>query len=180
MRLDYLALPFRIEQIGKTFRRLVALHHFGIVGHHAQRRSHRGIEAVGVAVLRRNVFRDIFRHVGCQHALTLPGQKLGRIAGAHRVRNMQAGSIFLSHPRKDTLAAGSLNSRVNSGKFLLERLADLLGKLKIGRRIPSKLAFLGRRRDQRRCYCRRRRWRCAQRRRINKRQRRCGFQKVSA
>src|SRR6185437_14855772 len=87
---------------------------------------------------------------------------------------------FLSYPRKDTLAAGSLDARVDSGKFLLECLADLLGKLKVGRGIPGELAFLGRRRDQRRCYCSRRRWRCAQRRRINKRQRRCGSQNVAA
>jgi len=70
MRLDDLALPFRIEQIGKTLRRLLGLHQIGVVGDDAEPDAPARKLAVHILVFRGIKLRDVFRHVRrkvCRH-----------------------------------------------------------------------------------------------------------------
>ncbi|GCC44831.1 hypothetical protein chiPu_0029044 [Chiloscyllium punctatum] len=67
MRLDDLALPFRIEQIGRALRRLLGLHQTGVVGNDRQPDPEARELSIGIAMLVRRswytVFPPIFRCV---------------------------------------------------------------------------------------------------------------------
>ena len=115
MRLDDLAFPFRIEQIGKAFRRLFALHQLGIVGDHAQRRAQRRVEPVRIAMRGRNMFGDVLGHVGRQHVLPLPRQELRGVAGVDGIDRVDAAGIFLADAGEDALGAGALDPRRDAG-----------------------------------------------------------------
>src|SRR6185437_1352395 len=95
-----------------------------------------------------NVSRNIFRHIGREQALALPGQELRGVTGADRVSNAQTGGVFLPDASKNTLASGALDPNANPGEFLLERLAHLLRELKVGRCVPGEFAFFRRCSDQ--------------------------------
>ena len=60
MRLDDLAFPFRVEQIGKAFRRVLGLDELRVVLDRRQREAVGGVKPVRVAIVGR-IFRDIGR-----------------------------------------------------------------------------------------------------------------------
>ena len=126
MRLDDLALPLRIEQIGEALRCLFLLHQVGVVGDHAQEHAEAREVTVGVLVLGRIEFRDIFRNVGRKHALILPVDEMRRIRRVDHVNRMHIGRVFLTDTLQQPLGARALDLAGNSGIFRLERLADLL------------------------------------------------------
>ena len=71
MRLDHLAGPFRIEQVGKALRRILGLHQIGVVADHAQSDAEAGEQAVGVLVLgadRTSPRPPARRAAGCRRA----------------------------------------------------------------------------------------------------------------
>src|SRR5262245_32103014 len=144
MSLDDLALPFWIEQISKTFRRLLTLYQLGVVGNHAERGANGGVLPIGIAMLRRNMFGDILRHIGRQQILTLPCKKLRSVPCAHGVRHMQARREFLRDAGKNSFAARPLDTHAYTGKSLLESLSDFFRKLEIRRGVPGDLALFRR------------------------------------
>ena len=150
MRLDDLALPFRIEQIGEALRRFFLFHQIGVVGDDAEEDAEAGIGAVHVLMLGRIEFRYVFRHVGRQHALILPIHQQRSVRRIDHVDGMHVGGIFLADALQQTFGAAALDPAGHAGIFGLERLADLLRQLQVDRGIPGDLAFLLGGLDQRR------------------------------
>jgi hypothetical protein len=157
MRLDDLALPFGIEQIGKALRRVIGLHQAGVVGDDAEPDAKAGKLAVHVLVLGRIVFGDLLRHVRRQNALALPDDEMRRIRRVHDVDGVDVAGIFLADALEHALRAGALDPHRDARIFRLEGLGQLLRDRQIGRRIVDDLAFLLGRLDQRRCHRFRRR-----------------------
>ena len=62
MRLDDLALPFRIEQIGEALRRFFLFHQVGVVGDDADPDAEAGEHAIRVLVLGRIELGDVLGH----------------------------------------------------------------------------------------------------------------------
>src|SRR5262249_42777364 len=145
MGLDDLAFPPRIEQIGETLRCVLAFHQLSVIGNHTERSADRRIEAIGIAMLRWNVAGNVPGHAGHKQILSFPCEKLRGVAGTDRIGNMQSRRIFLCHARKNSLAAGSLDTNTDARKLLFEGLADFFRELEVGRSVPSKLALFCRR-----------------------------------
>ncbi len=148
MRLDDLALPFGIEQIGKTLRRLLGLHQFGVVGDDAEPDAPACELAVDIPVLRRIEFGDILRHVRRENAVALPDDEMRGIGRIHHVDGVDVAGIFLTDALEHALRAGALDAHGNARIFRLEGLCQFLGDRQIGRGIMDDLAFLGGGRDQ--------------------------------
>ena len=62
MRLDELARPFRVEQVGEALGRFFDLHELGVVGDAAQPQAPSGEQAVRVLVLGWEVLGNVLRH----------------------------------------------------------------------------------------------------------------------
>ena len=150
MRLDDLALPFRIEQIGEALRRVLRLHQVGVVADDAQADAEAREHAVGVLVLGRIVLRDVLRHERRQQAVALPDDEVRGVGGVHRIDRVDAAAVFLADALEHALGAGALDAHGDAGIFRLERLGDLLGERQVDRGVIDDLAFLLGRLDQRR------------------------------
>ncbi len=148
MGLDQLALPFRIEQVGKAFRRVLRLHQIGVVGDDAQADAEARIHAVGVPVLRRIVLGDVLGHEGREQPVALPDDQMGRIRGVHHVDRVDVAAVFLPDALKHALGAGALDPHRDAGIGGLEGLGDLLGERQVDRGVIDDLAFLLGRLDQ--------------------------------
>ena len=150
MRLDDLALPFRIEQIGEALGRLFLFHQIGVVGDDAEEDAEAGEGAVHVLVLGRIELGHVFRHVRRQHVLVFPVDEVRGVRRVDHVDRVHVGGIFLADALQQALGAGALHLAGDAGIFGLERLADLFGQLQVDRGVPDHLAFLLGRLDQRR------------------------------
>ena len=141
VRLDDLALPFGIEQIGKTLRGLLRLHQIGVVGDDAEPHAKTRKLAVNVLVLGGIEFRDVLRHIGCQNAIALPDDEMRRIGGIHHIDCVDVAGIFLTDALEHALCAGALDAHLNPGIFRLESLRQFLGNRQIGRGVVDDLTF---------------------------------------
>ena len=150
MRLDDLALPFGIEQVGKTLRRVLGLHQIGVVGDDAEPDAEACELAVGIPVLGRIEFRDIFGNVGRQDAVALPDDEVRGIGGIHDIDGVDVAGIFLADALEHAFGAGALHPHRDPRIFGLERLGELFGDRQVGRGVVDDLTFLLRRLDQRR------------------------------
>ena len=157
MRLDDLALPFGIEQIGKTLRRVLRLHQIGVVGDDAEPDAEARELAVGVLVLGRIEFCDLLRHVRRQNAVALPDDEMRGIGRVHDVDGVDVAGIFLADALEHALGAGALDPHRDARIFRLERLGQFLRDRQIGRGVIDDLAFFLRCLDQRRRHRFRRR-----------------------
>ena len=75
MRLHDLALPFGIEQIGKTLRCVLSFHQIGIVSDDREPDAKTCKLAVDVTMLGGKT-RDILRHIGRQNAVAFPDDEM--------------------------------------------------------------------------------------------------------
>ena len=64
MRLDHLARPFRIEQVGKALRRVLLLHQVGVVAERGDQHARRDVEPVRIVVVLVVILGDLLRQVG--------------------------------------------------------------------------------------------------------------------
>ena len=182
MRLDDLALPFGIEQIGKTFRRFLRLHQIGVVGDDAEPDAQARKLAVDVLVFGGIELRDVFRHIGRQNAVALPDDEMRGIRRIHHIDRVDVAGIFLADALEHALRACALDAHGDAGIFRLERLRQFLRDRQIGRGVVADLAFLLRGLDQRRRdrFRRRRRGHDAGRERRARKQCACPLEHVAA
>src|SRR4051812_25194136 len=131
MRLDDLAGPFRIEQIGETLRRVFGFHQRRIVADDAQPDAEARELAVRVLVFGRVELRDVLRHVGLQDPVALPDDEMCCVRRVHHVDRANIAGILLSDALEHALGAGSLHAHRDAGIFRLERLGDLLGERQV-------------------------------------------------
>ena len=150
MRLDDLALPFGIEQVGKALRRVVGFHQIGVVGDDAEPDAETRELAVRVLVLGRIKLCDILRHVGRQKAVALPDDEMGGVRRVHDIDGVDVAGIFLADPLEHALGAGAFDVDLDARIFRLERLGELFRDRQVGRGVIDHLAFLFGRLDQRR------------------------------
>ncbi len=130
MRLDDLALPSWIEQIGKTLRRLLRLHQIGVVGDDREPDAEAGKLAVHVPVLGRIEFGDILRHVRREDAVALPDDEMRGIRRIHHIDGVDVAGIFLADSLEHALRAGALDAGDRQiGRGVVDDLAFLLGGL---------------------------------------------------
>ena len=148
MRLDDLARPFRIEQVGKARRRHLALDEVGVVGDRAQAHAEACEHSVGILVLGGIMLGDVRRHEGSQKAVALPHDEMGSVRRIDHVDPVDAARIFLADALEHALGAAALDAHGDTGKRCLERSRDLLGQRQIDRGIVVDLSFLPRRLDQ--------------------------------
>ena len=124
MRLDDLALPFGIEQIGKTLRRFLRLHQIGVVGDDAEPDAPARELAVDVPVFGRIELRDVFRHVGRQNAVALPDDEMRGVRRIHHVDGVDVAGIFLADALEHALRAGALDAHGDTGYFASNAFAS--------------------------------------------------------
>ena len=141
MRLDDLADPFRIEQVGETLRRVCGLHQVGVVGDHAERHAEAREGAVGILVLGRVILGDVLGQIGCEQAVALPYDQVRGVRGIDDVASMNVAAVFLPDALEDAFCARTLGAHRNPGILRLERLRDLLGDRQVDRRVVDDLAF---------------------------------------
>src|SRR5207237_10699676 len=148
VRLDDLARPLWIEEVGEALRCLLLLHQPGVVTDHRQPDAPAGEEAAGLLVLGRVVRRYVLREIGRQDAVALPDDEMSRIRAVDHVHCVDAAAVLLADALEDPLAAGALHPHGDARILRLERLRDALGDGKIDRGVPDDLAFLPRRFDE--------------------------------
>ncbi len=136
MRLDDLAFPFRVEQIGETFRRVLGLDELRVVLDRRQREPVGRVKPVRIAMVGR-VFRDIGRHVGSEPALFLPGEQRRHIGTFDDVGGADIAAALLRDALHDALAAVAFDLHVDAGMRRLEGLGDLLRRLQLDRGVPD-------------------------------------------
>ena len=150
MRLDDLARPFRIEQVGEALRRVLGLHQIGVVAERGEPYARQCESAVRVAMLGREMLRDLLRHIGREPAVALPDDEMRRVRGVDDVGGVDVARHLLRDALEDALGAGAFDPHRDAGIFRLERLGELLGDRQIHRGVEGELAFLLRSLDQRR------------------------------
>src|SRR5262249_2382728 len=148
MRLDQLARPFRIEQIGKALRRLLLLHQAGVVGDRRDQDPRRDVQAIRVVVLPREMLRDLLREIGCQPAVALPHDAVRLVGRVDDIDGMNIAAVFLADAGEDPLGTGALDAHGNAWELLLERLGQPLRKGQVHRGIEGDLSFFLCRFDQ--------------------------------
>ena len=79
MRLDDLARPFGIEQVGEALRRLLALDEIGVVGDRAETHAKAREHPVCILVIGGIVHGDIRRHEGGKNAVAFPYDEVRRV-----------------------------------------------------------------------------------------------------
>src|SRR3954447_12024330 len=114
MRLDDLAFPFRVEQIGETFRRVLGLDELRVVLDRRQREPVGRVKPIRIAIVGR-VFRDIGRDVGSEPALFLPGEQRRHIGTFDDVGGADIAAALLRDALHDALAAVSFDLHVDAG-----------------------------------------------------------------
>ena len=157
MCLDDLALPFRIEQVGIALRCVLRLHQARIVADHLDPGAGGRIGAVGIDLVRREIFGDVVGQIGHEPVLRFPIQVVSRIGGVGDIDRIDTAALLLRDTLVDSLGPGALDAHRDAGIFGLERLAEPFGGIELERRIIGDLAFLARRFDQFRCDAGRRR-----------------------
>ena len=150
MRLDDLAHPLRIEQVGIGFRRILGLDQLGVVGDRRERDAPRGEHAIGVFVHGGKELRHVFRHERRQHLGALPHDEVRGVGAVHHVAVIDLVLELLADALEVALRPRALDLHGDAGIPGLEGLGDLLAQGQVDRRVPGELAFLLRRLDQRR------------------------------
>ena len=124
MRLDHLAHPFRIQQIGEALRRVLRLHQVGVVAERGHQTREVANRPVGIAVLGGIVLRDLLGHVRGEPAVALPDDEMRGVGGVDDVDGMDAAPVFLANALEHALGAGALDAHRDAGILRLEaRLA---------------------------------------------------------
>ena len=149
MRLDHLAAPFRIEQIGEALRRVLGFHQIGVVGDDAEPDAE-AREQPSASCARRDSASPRPPARTAQDALAPPDDEMGGVRGVHHVDRVDAARILLADALEHALGAGALDAHGDARVFGLERLGDLLGERQVDRGVVDDLAFLLRGFDQRR------------------------------
>jgi hypothetical protein len=153
MRLDHLARPFRIEQVGETFRSVLRPHQTGVVAErgkpHARRhpRSTRIIELSGI------VPSHLLGKIGNEPTAALPDDEMRGIRAIHQVDSVNAAFHLLSDALEHPFRSGAFHSHADVGVFGLERLPELLRDREVHGGIEGEPAFLPRGLDQSRRNC---------------------------
>ena len=142
MSLHHLAHPFRIEQVGKTFRRLLRLHQVGVVTERREPDPRRHPQPVGVVVLRRVVARDLLGQIGRKPIVALPHDEVRAVRAVDHVDRVDAALQLLADALEHALGAGTFHAHGDAGEFRLERLGEFLRDRQIHRGIEGKLALL--------------------------------------
>ena len=106
--------------------------------------------AVGILVLGRIEFGDVFRNIRLEHALILPVDQMRGVRRIDDVDRMNIGGVFLPDTLQDAFGARALDLAGDARIFGLEGLADLFRQLEVDRGVPDDLAFFLGRLDQRR------------------------------
>jgi hypothetical protein len=154
MRLDDLARPFRIEQVGIAPGRLLGrLHHVGVVADDADPGAEGRERAVRILVLLRIELGHVLRQIGLENAFALPDDEVGGIGRIDHVDGVDPAGIFLTDALKHAFGAGALHAHRDAGIFRLERLGDALRDRQVDRGVVDDLAFLLRRLEQLRRDC---------------------------
>ena len=148
MRLDDLALPLGIDEVGKALRRVLWLHQGAIVTNRNEPGANRCVQPVCVDMLRRKMLDHVLAHVGRKPAIALPRQKMSRIRAGDDVDGIDMAVLLLTNALKYPLRARALDANGDPRIFRLEHLAELFRDLKLPRRIEADLALLPRRLDQ--------------------------------
>ena len=148
VRLDHLALPLRIEQIGEALRRLLGLHQAGVEADHAQADAEAREQAVGVLVLGGIVLGHVLGDMRRQDPLCAPDDEMRRVRRVDDVHGGDAAGILLRDALEHALGAAALDPHADAGEFRLEGLGDLLGHRQVDRGVVDDLALFLRRRDQ--------------------------------
>jgi hypothetical protein len=178
--LHQLARPFRIEQVGKALRRVLLFYQVGVVGDRRDQYPRRDVQGVRVVVLRLEMLGDLLRQVWCEPAVALPYDAMRLIRGVDHVDDVDVAAVFLGDAREDALGAGALDAHGDTGKLLLERLAQPLRKRQVHGGVEGELALFLRGVDQRgrdrRCF---RRCRAQRGSKNGRRQRACGLKHVA-
>src|SRR5688572_523825 len=117
MRLDDLADPFRVQQIGIALRRLLALHQVGVEADWHEPDAEGCELPVRIHVFRPVVLGDILRYEGLKDTLTFPYDEMGGIRRVDHVDAVDAAGIFLTDALEHALGAGPLDLHGNSRKL---------------------------------------------------------------
>ena len=144
-----LSVPFRIEEVGKAFRRFLGLHQRRVVADHAQPSAPGREHPVRVPVFRRIMTRDILGNVRREPSVALPHDEMRGVGGIHDIDRINSAAVFLADALKYALGARALDARGDAGIFRFERFRDLFRDRQIYRGVPGDLAFLAGRLDQR-------------------------------
>ena len=101
--------------------------------------------AVGVAVLGREEFRDVLRHIGREPAVALPGDEVRGVRGVDDVGGVDLAAVFLRQALELPLRAGALDPHRDARILRLEAVGDALAtpagpSPRTRRRLPSFLA----------------------------------------
>ena len=171
MRLDQLARPFRIEQVGKALRRVLLFHQVRVVGERRDQNSRRRMESVRIVVALVEMLRDVLGQVRREPAVAFPDDAMSLIRRVDHIDGVDVAGVLLVDPGEDALGAGPLHADGDAGKLRLECLAEAFRKRQVHGGVEGELAFLLRRLDQRWANSIGRRGRGAQRRGIERKRR---------
>ena len=163
MRLDDLAAPFRVEQIGIALRRVLAGHEVGVVADRLDPGADRRVGAVGIDLVRREVLRHLLRQIRLEPVVLLPVEIMRGVGGVGDVNRLDAAALLLRDALEDALGAGALDAHGDAWIFCLEGPRDAFGDVEFERAVEGKLALLARRLDQGRRHARSRRRGCPHR-----------------
>src|SRR5262245_411608 len=105
MRLDHLAGPFRMEQIGKTLWRILFLYEIGVVAERRDQDARRDMERVGIVVGLVEMPGNVLRQVMLKPPIALPDDTMRLVGGIDHVDGVDAARIFLIDALEDPLGA---------------------------------------------------------------------------
>src|SRR6266545_959764 len=115
MGLDHLARPFRIEQIGEAFWRLLRLHQPRIVAERGDQNARRHMQGVRIVIGLVEMLGDLFGQVGREPAVALPDDAVRLIGGIDHVDRANVALVLLVNALEDALGAGALDAHGDAG-----------------------------------------------------------------
>jgi hypothetical protein len=148
MRLDDLALPLRIEQIGIAFRRVLWFYQIGVIADDFDPAARGRIHSIGIDLIRREMLRDIVGEVRREPAPSLPVKIMRGVGAVGDVDRVDAASLLLGDTLEYPLSTRAFDADGYSGIFGFECLAQPFGHVELQRGIIGDLALLARGFDQ--------------------------------
>ena len=149
MTFYHFAGPFRVEQVGETFRRVLGFNKVGVVGDRRQIDARGRGHSVGIAKFGEKMLRDILGHERRHPAVFLPADEVRGVRRIDDIGGADVAGEFLIDPLEQPLRAGPLDLHRDPRIGDLERLAELFADRQVHRGIQDHLGFFFRRFHQR-------------------------------